>query len=156
VIERYFNMRKSRVLYILFFMLCYSCSGTNNSINVQIVRHSSELLGCDKIFADNLQAIEERNEILLQTGSIDTTDEQPPVKSAILTIDKNETILTLIDVTTTNKETIEKYQGNGYNLTLTYQNTVGKYDKLIYIGKFIIENSKSKREFKIEGKNCVL
>ena len=137
-------------------MFCYSCSGTNSSINVQIVRHSSELLSCDKIFADNLQAIEERNEILLQTGSIDTTDEQPPVKSAILTIDKNETILNLINVTTTNNETIEKYKGNDYNLTLIYQNANGQHGKLIYIGKFIIENSKSKREFSIEGKNCVL
>jgi len=120
------------------------------------VRHSSELLSCDKIFAENLQAIEERNEILLQTGSIDTTDEQPPVKSAILTIDKNETILNLVNVTTTNKETIEKYKGNDYNLTLTYRNTIGQHGKLIYTGKFIIENSKSKREFSIEGKNCVL
>ena len=103
--ERHFNMTKSKFLCILLFILYYSCS--NSDINIQIVRHSAELLTCDKIFADNLQAVEERNEILLQTGSIDTTDEQPPIKSAILTIGKNEIILTLINATTIDKETIE-------------------------------------------------
>jgi len=147
-------MTKLKLRYILFFLFSYSCS--DNSFNVQVVRHSSELLKCDKIFADNLKAIEERNEILLQTGSIDTTDEQPPIKSAIVTIDKNEVALTLIKATTLNKEIIERYEGQGYTLTLTYQNNISQSDKLMYNGKFVIENNKSKREFQVQGKNCTL
>ena len=147
-------MTKLKLHYILFFVFNYSCS--DNSFNVQVVRHSSELLKCDKIFADNLKAIEERNEILLQTGSIDTTNEQSPIKSAIVTIDKNEIALTLIKSITLNKETTERYEGKGYTLTLTYQNNSSQSDKLVYNGKFVIENSKSKREFEVQGKNCTL
>jgi hypothetical protein len=147
-------MPKLKLTCIIFILLCYSCS--NNSFNVQVVRHSAELLTCDKIFAGNLEAIEERNEILLQTGSIDTTDEQTPIKSAIVTIGKNEIALTLIKATTLNNETTERYQGKGYTLTLTYQNSNSQSGKLIYTGKFVIENSKSRRAFEVQGKNCTL
>jgi len=147
-------MTKLKLHCIIYFLLSYSCSG--NSFNVQVVRHSSELLKCDKIFANNLKAIEERNEILLQTGSIDTTDEQSPIKSAIVTIDKNEIALTLIKATTLNKETTERYQGKGYTLILTYQNNSGQSGKLVYTGKFVIENSRFKKEFEIQGKKCTL
>jgi len=147
-------MTKFKFLIPIFYIFSFSCSDSN--LNVQIVRHSSELLTCDKIFADNLKAIEERNEILLQTGAIDTTDEQQPIKSAIVTINKIEIALTLQNSTTTNSETIETYKGHGYDLTLIFKTTIGQFNKLVYIGKFTIKNSTSKREFEIEGKNCVL
>jgi len=147
-------MTKFKFLILIFYMFSFSCSDSN--LNVQIVRHSSELLTCDKIFADNLKAIEERNEILLQTGAIDTTDEQQPIKSAIVTINKIEIALTLQNSATTNNETIETYKGHGYDLTLTFKSTIGQYNKLVYTGNFTIKNSTAKREFAIEGKNCVL
>ncbi|HLY71698.1 MAG TPA: hypothetical protein VKR53_18320 [Puia sp.] len=139
--------------YIVVLGFVCSCS---TSPNIQTVKHSSPLLHCEKIFADNTDAIDERNEILLQTGVIDTTDELPPIETAIINIDNEEIILTLKKSYTENGYSIEKYSGQNYDLTLTYKRDQNNNGSVAYIGKFVIEINKHKTEFSIEGRNCNL
>jgi hypothetical protein len=114
------------------------------------------LIHCEKIFAENIKSIEELNEILLQTGTVDTTDEHPPIKTAIVTIDKNETLLTFEKSFSMQERTTEIYKGQGYVLTLTYEENKNKFGNPVYKGKFVIENNTAKRKFDIEGKSCNL
>ena len=147
---------KCKIKLLRSLVIIFICSCTNKNPNVEIVRHSSHLLNCEKIFADDLKAIEERNEILLQTGVIDTTDEHLPIRTAIVNIDKNEVELTFEKSYSIQKETTEIYKGSGYVLTLTYEMTKNKFDNPIYKGKFVIETNAVKREFEVEGRTCNL
>jgi hypothetical protein len=139
-------------ILLLLGLIC-SCS---NSPNIQKVRESSDLLNCEKVFADNSDVIDERNEIILQTGVIDTTDEQPPIKTAIMNIDNKEVILTLKKSYSEKDILVEIYVGDNYNLTLSYKNQKNENGATLFIGKFVIENDKYKKEFNIEGRYCGL
>jgi hypothetical protein len=48
------------------------------------------------MFGTDLNLLKSENAILVQTGLIDTTDEQPPIPVAIVIIDNKEIILRLI------------------------------------------------------------
>jgi hypothetical protein len=146
------NIQFKFILLLLFELIC-SCS---NNPNIQKVKDSSPLLHCEKVFADNSDAIDERNEIILQTGVIDTTDEQPPIKIAIINIDYKEVILTLKKSYAEKDISVEIYVGDNYNLTLSYKIQVNENGTSLFIGKFVIENKKCKKEFNIEGRYCNL
>jgi hypothetical protein len=139
-----------------FLLICCFIDACSNSPNIQIVRQSSNLLHCEKIFAQDLEAIEERNEILLQTGSIDTTDEQAPIKTAILRIDNADVILSLFRSYSQDNKTIEIYAGANYSLTLTYTQEKDNQGKLTYHGNFLLENNGFRKQFEIAGRNCNL
>lgn len=140
--------------FLALIVFIFSCK--DDKINIEITRHSSDLLQCEKIFADNLKSINELNKILLQTGTVDTTSEQAPIKTAIITIDKQETFLTFEKSFKTQNQTTEIYKGNGYILTLNYEEIKGNFDFSNFIGNFIIENKTDKRKFNVEGKRCTL
>jgi hypothetical protein len=144
---------KSKLLYVLTTVLMAACS---HHPVYQVVRESSPLLLCQKIFASDLDAIEERNEILLQTGVIDTTDEQAPIKSAILHIDNQELVLTYDKSYGTNQETVEIYSGGGFHLVLTYEEIKKVGPHTIFQGHFVIWNKNFKSEFDIFGRDCNL
>ena len=146
------NIRFKFILFLIFELIC-SCS---NYPNIQKVKESSSLLHCEKILADNADAIDERNEILLQTGVIDTTDEKPPIRTAILNIDNKEVILTLKKSYSEKDISIEIYVGDDYNLTLSYKKKENENGISTFIGKFVIENNKYKKKFDIQGRNCNL
>ncbi|MFT3703137.1 MAG: hypothetical protein QM802_12240 [Agriterribacter sp.] len=148
---------KVLLLIVVFAFSCTNASTSiNNNLNIEIVRHSSDLLHCEKIFADDLQSIEELNEVLLQTGTVDTTDEHAPIRTAIITVDKKEILLTFEKSHSIQRETIEVYKGSGYILTLTYEADSNNFGALIYHGKMVVENNGNQRTFIIEGKNCTL
>jgi len=131
----------------------YSCL---HHTGLQVVRESSNLLKCEKIFADNLAAIDENNEILLQTGVVDTTDEHPPIRTAIIHIDDKEVFLIFERSGMKNAEISEVYKGGGYKLTLTYEQGSSKYGRTIYNGKFLVEGTASVIEHEVAGRDCNL
>lgn len=106
-----FKMRQ-QLYFISILIFIFSC--TNKKINIEIVRHSSDLLKCEKIFANNIKSIDELNKILLQTGTVDTTTEHAPIKTAVITIDKKEILLTLETSFKENNQATEIYKGSGY------------------------------------------
>src|SRR5882672_8670524 len=105
-----------RVLFWLFLIFTtYSCSEyhSNYSFKVQAVKGSSNLLTCDKMFGEDLGALEEKNEILLQIGSIDTTNEHFPIPSAIIHINNEEIVLNFLSTSSSGNSVTEIYSGNG-------------------------------------------
>src|SRR5580698_2007338 len=146
------NLRRR---FIAFIVAACICSCTNNPV-IQKVKESSPLLHCEKVFADNSDAIDERNEIILQTGAIDTTDEHPPVRAAILTIDNKEVILNLKNQVHQKDTSIEIYIGGGYTLTISYKEQKNENGTSTFIGNFVLENNEYKKEYSIEGRNCNL
>ena len=51
---------------------------------------------------------------------------------------------------------IEIYVRDNYNLTLSYKKKENENGTSTFIGKFVIENNRYKKEFNIEGRNCNL
>lgn len=78
------------------------------------------------------------NEILLPTGVLDTTDEQPPIKVAAINIKSKEVILKFVKSFKSNGETKEIYSTEGYHMVLTYTETENLYKDVIYKGNFVI------------------
>lgn len=114
------------------------------------------MLKCEKIFGHTLKAIEEENEILLQTGVIDTTDESPPIKTAIVHINNREVLLTFVKSEPMSTEANEIYKGNGYTLTLKYVEKQSQFGAPFYNGKILIEDFVPKTEVEVSGRYCDL
>ena len=153
---------KLTVLYGLTALLLSFCSGKNTGTHpakttasslpeVQAVRKTFDIITCEKIFGEDLDALEERNEILLQTGRIDITDEQPPVKVAGIRIADQDMILNFLRTYAINERINEEYAGNGYKLTLTYKESKTHYHTVLYTGKFVIETGKLRKEYTVTG-----
>ena len=149
---------KGGFFFILIVLFFYSCTQHNleQDIKVEEARGSSNILECDKMFGENTGTLEEKNEILLQTGLIDTTDEHLPIKGAVIHINENEIFLNFINAKSSSDSTIEAYSGEGYLITLSYTEKRNAFNSLIYVGSFIIEKDRLKSEYKIEGRKCTL
>ena len=139
-----------KLLFGLLSSLIILFSSCNNGPNLQVVRKSSEFLHCQKIFAEHLDALHKENEILLQTGSTDSA------KAAIIEVDDNEIILYHLKSYPANDGTTEEYAGSDYKLTLTYKENTNEHGTVIYKGKFVVEDKKSRREYQVEGWECNL
>ncbi len=143
--------------FLLFFVAAlFTGASCSHSIKIDITRKSSELNNCENVFGADLNTLKYENAILLQTGVIDTTDEQAPIPVAIVIIDKREIILKL----TTNDEKsngiTQSYEGNGYKLYLEYFKLKTDHNESFFKGKFSIENKESKSVYNIEGTPCNL
>ena len=150
-------MAKSCSFILLPIVALFSITSCNShSIEIEIARQSSELNQCEYIFGEDLNTLKLENAILLQTGTIDTTDEQPPILVAIVLLNKKETILKLASHSEVGNETTETYEGEGYKLTLHYNKQITEHDETIFKGKLLIEFKNLKSEYKIEGTTCNL
>ena len=136
---------------VLCLLTC--CS---HSIKVDVTRQSSELNHCEYIFGTDLNTLKFENAILLQTGVVDTTDEQPPIPVAIVIIDKKEVILKLLSQHGVENDTSRIYKGEGYTLDLTFKKQIAEHNETIFNGKFVIEYKGLKSEYHIEGTLCNL
>jgi hypothetical protein len=102
----------------LLMLLLESCS--TQDIKLDIVRKTSDLLDCNRIFGYDTKRLYEENEILIQVGVIDTTTEHPPIEAAIVNIDNAEIVLNLTVDSVLNDRTIQEYSGNNYYLILDF------------------------------------
>ena len=125
-------------------------------MNIRSVKQSVHILSCEKVFAEDLKRMDEENEILLQTGILDTTNEHPPLRVAIVYVGKNMVTLIFEKSYKSGAEISEVYKAEGYNLRLTYEETKNKYGNPIYNGTFVVETAKSKSEFDVMGHHCNL
>ncbi|HMG82584.1 MAG TPA: hypothetical protein VK559_06085 [Ferruginibacter sp.] len=89
----------------------------------------------------------------MDTGTVDNS---PLVKAGIISIDKKRNILYLKNTHTINDTTIEVYTNNIFIVTLSYTQKENEYNEIFYIGDLIIDNTKQKEDYKIEGIDCRL
>jgi hypothetical protein len=142
-----------RPLYAaIIFTFLFSCSNTQNSIQLTTVRKTSDLIHCDKIFGKGESSLDLLNEIIIQTGQIDTTDERKQWV-AVIHIKNSELILNQTNIIISDKTTTEQFEADGYKLTLHYDVIDRKSNYNIYKGKAIIINNKKQSEFTIIGED---
>ncbi|MGG9961188.1 hypothetical protein [Ferruginibacter sp. SUN106] len=131
-------------------------TGCSRAIEIDIARQSSDINHCEIIFGTDLNTLKYENAILLQTGFIDTTNEQAPIPIAIVIIAKKEIILKLIRSNEVGNETRRLYENEDYKLNLTYKKQVEEHNEIIYKGNFSIENKGLKSEYNVTGCTCNL
>ena len=149
-------MHKPVNYFFSFIAVFCILTGCSHPIKIDITRQSSELNHCENIFGNDLNTLKLENAILLQTGAIDTTDEQAPIQVAIVIINKKEIVLKLISHSEIANETTRAYEGGGYTLNLNYSKQVSEQNETIFKGTFFIEYEGIKSEYNIEGTTCNL
>jgi len=92
----------------------------HNDIKLQKVTQTSEYLYCDKVFAADRKSITELNEILLQTGVIDTLDDTT-VRAAVIHVNNQEEIINLAKSEQNGEVLTETYAGKVYKVILNYE-----------------------------------
>jgi hypothetical protein len=138
-------------LILWMIICCTSCS--QKSIELGIVRHSSDLLHCDKVFGYSSKTLREKNEILLQTGYVDTTTETKPFEVAIINYKRNEIVMVLNKRTENQNIVTESYSNYTFNITLTYsKETINRSP--IYKGAFVIQLNHLESSYSVEGTSC--
>jgi hypothetical protein len=138
---KYFN------LFIILFIL--SGCAASNDIQLEKVTETSDYLHCDKVFSNSRDSLVQLNQILIQTGTIDTADERS-FKAAIIHIRGKEIILDLVKARQSHSERHEQYAGKGYKLELNYEPKSLANDT-VYTGTCQIWNGKLHSDIKVEG-----
>ena len=149
-------MNKPCNLFLFLVAVLCTLASCSHSIKIDITRQSSELNRCEFVFGADLNTLKQENAILLQTGVIDTTDEQVPIPVAIVIIDKKEIILKLVNNSEAERETSRTYEGGGYKLNLSYKKEIAENNETIFKGKFFIQYKGLKTEYTVEGTTCNL
>jgi hypothetical protein len=111
-----------RLCIILLAGLLF-CACKRRDIVLDITWHMPGYMENTGLFGEDIKAMEERNAFLLETGKIDTTDEHPPVKVALVSINKKMIQLYFVETFNKGKETVDAYYGAGYTMLLTYYKT---------------------------------
>jgi hypothetical protein len=138
-------------LILWMIICCTSCS--QKSIELGIVRHSSDLLHCEKVFGYSIKRLREKNEILLQTGYVDTTTETKPFETAIINYKQNEIVMVLNRRTENQNMVTESYSNDTFNIRLTYsKETI--HQSSIYKGTFVIQLNHLESTYSVEGSSC--
>ncbi len=142
-----------RIPFVMLFAVLGSCLFTacnHEKVVLEKVRYLPDYMFIKNHFGTDLRSMEERNEFILVTGTIDTTSELPPVDVAVIIIDKKEQVLHRSNAVINNNEISEKYSGNGYTLTLDYKKGA-QHLFTVYEGKLVISKGLSSTEYPIIG-----
>ena len=115
------NIRLRYTIITILITLLFSSSCTRKKIELEKVRYLPNYMYIKNHFGTDLRSMEERNEFILVTGTIDTTTEVSPMDVAVIIIDKKEQVLYRNKSDVKNNEYSERYSGNGYTLTLNYK-----------------------------------
>jgi len=130
-------MKNSICLLCFVTLLIYLPGCTpHNDIQLEKTFETSAYLKCDKVFAASRDSIVQLNEILIQTGMLDTLENQV-TKASIIHVQGKELILDLVKEHILGDDHEELYQGKGYKLALNYQskNTGYKGECQVWHGK---------------------
>jgi hypothetical protein len=104
------------------------------------------------IFGKSKKSLDQLNEMLLQTGKMDTSDESR-INVAVVYINISELVLNEISKIQVNDTTIEKYSGHGFSLTFIYSIEDKNSEHYIYNAKAIISNSNIKSVYQLIGED---
>jgi hypothetical protein len=98
----------------------------HTDIVLQKVTQSSNGMECDKVFSADRKSIVEMNEILMQTGTVDSA-EYAGIRSAIIHVGNKEEVLKLQKNETHGSTVTEVYIGDGYKVILNYETQQSGY-----------------------------
>ena len=138
--------------FISTFVLFQLASCTRQDISLQVVRETSELIHAKIYYGTSFKRLDEENEILIQTGLIDTTDEHPPIDVAIIHVNNKEIVLTRSKEIQSADLNTKEYRGEGYHLILTFSKSL-EDNITVYEGKCIISKGNLKSDYKIVGRH---
>jgi hypothetical protein len=142
-------MKPVKHYYAFIILFILSGCAASNDIQLEKVTETSGYLHCDKVFSNSRDSIIQLNQILIQTGTIDTTDERS-FKAAIIHIQGKEVILDLVKANQSHSEWREQYAGKGYKLELNYEpKNLG--NDTIYTGNCQVWQGKLHSDIKVEG-----
>ena len=137
------------IIYFHFFYHSIELDEVNNSFE------NIEFINCRMQFNKDFFTLKYEDSYILQTGLVDTTDEQKPIRVAAFRIKHANIILNLKEADTLNKQIKEIYMGGKYTLTLIYsEKESDKIDGVIYKGNLIIENGTQSSNYNLEGWSC--
>jgi hypothetical protein len=131
--------------YFIALIICLSGCASHNDIHLEKTFETSQYLKCDKVFATSRDSIVQLNEILIQTGTLDTLEDRA-IKASVIHVRGKELILDLVKESQSDDHHNELYAGKGYKLALNY-----KPNKTGYEGDCQIWNGKLHTKIKIEG-----
>ena len=142
-------MRLLTIKAAVMLLICLiSCK--QRDITIDVVRQSSDLMNCTKVFGYSAKKIEEENEILIQTGVFYAAGEGDDRQAAIIKVNHAERVLYLVVEKSISGEKTELYEGEGYSLALKYiEKPVGNH--VIYDGRCRIRKGLVISEYNIEG-----
>ncbi|MES2332792.1 MAG: hypothetical protein V4539_24500 [Bacteroidota bacterium] len=130
---------------------------THHPIPLGIVRHVPIYFHNSMLFGENIKLMEEKNEFIVATGMIDTTDEYPPVKVAFISIDKQLMQLNFMETTKNGDEITNAYYANGFTLLVSFTMEEKEDQKNIYEKAHLRIGNKDKHsEYIVFGKTGYL
>jgi hypothetical protein len=131
--------------YFIVLIICLTGCASHNDIQLDKTFETSQYLKCDKVFATSRDSIVQLNEILIQTGIVDTLDDRT-IKASVIHVSGKELILDLVKESQSADRRNELYAGKGYKLALNY-----KPNKTGYEGDCQIWYGKLYSKIKVEG-----
>jgi hypothetical protein len=134
--------------FIISLFLLTACK--REKIKLEKVRALPDYMYIKKHFGYDLKSMEERNDFLLVTGTIDTTTETPPADVAVIMIDKQQLILHKTKSVANSNEVKEIYSGSGYSLLLEYTKT-NKHLFTSYEGELEISKPGAESAYHVVG-----
>lgn len=122
----------------------------HHDIKLGVVRQSSQLMNCTKIFGNSVKKLQEENEILIQTGIFYGAKEDEDKEAAIVKIGGAERVLYLTRLSVISGEKSEVYEGDGYWLSIKYVEQK-KGEATYYVGRCRVRKGLIISEYEIEG-----
>ena len=125
---------------------------TKQDIVLEVVRQSSNLLECTEIIGNSIKKLDEENEILIQIGVVDTNSDVTPRKAAVIKVKNKEIFLYQHKDINFKKVKTSIYEGEGYKLTLSYENYQDEnYHAIFSQVNCIIETKTLKSQYQLKG-----
>lgn len=140
------NRHIIRTLLCSVVMLLSMNACKQHSIQLGIVRHTPVYMHNDKLYGENIKSMEEVNAFILATGAIDTTDEHPPVRIALISVNKK---LLELHLSTDQRNGLPVYEGDGYTLSFT---DIKAKDDSSSEASFVISNKEKTSTYHVYGK----
>jgi len=132
----------------VLFLIFASCN--ERDIAMEVTRQSSDMMNCTRIFGYSVKKLEEENEILIQTGKYYASGGEEDRQAAIIKVNGVDHVLYLLTEKAISGEETEVYDGDGYSLSLRYQQKE-RGNSIYYDGHCRIRKGIIISEYKIEG-----
>jgi hypothetical protein len=142
-------MKPVKHFNVFIIVLLLSGCAASNDIQLEKVTETSGKMECERVFSNSRDSIVQLNQIMIQTGTIDTLEDRT-FKAAIIHIQGKEVILDLVKSQQSHNERHEQYAGKGYKLELNYEPKSLANDT-IYTGNCEIWQGKRHSDIKVEG-----
>lgn len=145
-------MRNKLVRNIFFLVLLALVATACHRLSIKLdkVANLPVNFNAAKHFGISIDAITQKNEILLVTGLVER-DELPPLKRAVICTASSNIFLPLTSYSASGIEKAETYSGNGYTLRLSYIEHSNKLYDTLYSARLIIQHQGKESRYKLVG-----